>query len=149
MTTEPPINKAATPNLNHALQQTAAGRRHCNRRERPCNFTVQFNMKQTLSVTRLAFLVFIVGILAAASVNADDKTNFITTREIAAMTPRTATFAKRLSGYAGWFTNAAGKSFILGDERGEQWVWHFVCALKEGQNYRFPDTFTNYLAAPS
>ena len=46
------------------------------------------------------------------------------------------------------FTNADGEAFVLGDARGEQEVWHFVGALKEGQSYRFPDTFVNYQKAP-
>ncbi len=59
-----------------------------------------------------------------------------------------APFAKRLSEFSGSFTNADGNGFILGDVRGEQWVWHFVCALKEGSTYQFPGAFLSYQAAP-
>ena len=107
-------------------------------------------MQATPGLTRLAWLGIIAGLLAAASANADDQTNlsYITTKQITAMAPCTATFAKRLSEYSGSFTNADGKRFTLGDARGEQWVWHFVGALREGRSYKFPDTFTNYMAAP-
>src|ERR1043166_237251 len=64
------------------------------------------------------------------------------------MAPCHVTFSKRLSEYSGLFTNANGKAFVLGDIRGEQWVWHFVGALKEGQTYKLPETFVNYQAAP-
>ena len=103
--------------------------------------TVSFSMKK-----RLAPIASIALFVAAA--RADGKTNYITVKEVTAMAPVTATFAKRLSSVSGSFTNAEGRSFILGDIRGEQWVWHFVGALKEGQTYKFPDTFTNYLDAP-
>ncbi len=100
-------------------------------------------MKSTFRLTRLALLGAIV-FLCTAAAHADDQTNYITAREITAMAPGTATFAKRLSEYSGSFTNADGKSFVLGSNRGEQGVWHFVGALKEGQTYKFPDTFVNY-----
>jgi hypothetical protein len=105
-------------------------------------------MKNTFDLTKLAFLAIIAGIFAASSVHADDKTNYITVKEITAMPPCTVTFAKRLSEFSGFFTNASGRAFVLGDIRGEQWVWHFVVALKEGQAYKLPDTFLNYQAAP-
>jgi hypothetical protein len=54
-----------------------------------------------------------------------------------------------LSKFAGEFTNAEGKSFVLGDFHGDHRVWLFVRALREGRSYRFPDTFTNYQAAPN
>ena len=88
------------------------------------------------------------GVFLAAPTPAAAQTNYMTAREITAMAPCTATFAKRLSEYSGSFTNAEGKRFVLGDSRGEQEVWHFVCALKEGKTCKFPDVFTNYLAAP-
>jgi hypothetical protein len=96
---------------------------------------------------RLVMLGTAAGMFSAASASADDKTNYITAREITAMTPCTAMFAKRLSEYSGSFTNADRKRFVLGDARGEQSVWHFVGALKEGQTYRFPEAFLNYQAA--
>src|SRR5258705_11780583 len=105
-------------------------------------------MKNTLDLTKLAFLATIAGIFAAASVHADDKTNYITVKEITAMPPCTVTVAKRLSEFSGSFTNANGKAFVLGDIRGEQWVWHFGGALKEGQAYKVPDVFLNDLPAP-
>ena len=105
-------------------------------------------MKNTFDLTKLAFLATIAGIFAAASAHADDKTNYITVKEITAMPPCTVTFAKRLSEFSGFFTNANGKAIVLGDIRGEQWVWHFVVALKEGQAYKLPDAFLNYQAAP-
>src|SRR5438034_2750526 len=105
-------------------------------------------MKNTLDLTKLAFLATIAGIFASASVHADDKTNYITAKEITAMPPCTVTFAKRLSEFSGSFTNTNGPAFFLGDIRGEQWVWHFVCALKEGQAYKLPGAFLNYQAAP-
>jgi hypothetical protein len=71
-----------------------------------------------------------------------------TAKEITAMPPRTATFAKRLSEYSGSFTDANGKGFVVGDIRGEQRVWHFVNALTEGQAYKLPNAFLNYQAAP-
>jgi hypothetical protein len=98
--------------------------------------------------TKLALLATIAGILAAASAHADDKTNYITVKEITAMPACTVTFAKRLSGFSGSFTNANGRAFVLGDNGGDQWVWHFVNALKEGQAYKLPDAFLNYQAAP-
>src|ERR1041385_4970007 len=83
---------------------------------------VSFSMGKRLA------LIASIGLFVAAA-RADDKTNYITAREITAMAPVTATFAKRLSEFSGSFTNAEGRSFILGDIRGEQWVWHFVGAL--------------------
>ena len=105
-------------------------------------------MKNILDLAKLAFLAAIAGIFGATSAHADDKTNYVTVKEITAMPPCTATFAKRLSEFSGFFTNANGKAFVLGDIRGEQWVWHFVGALKEGQTWKFPDAFLNYQAAP-
>ena len=105
-------------------------------------------MKNTRDLTKLAFLATIAGIFTAAAAHADDKTNYITVKEIRAMAPCTVTFAKRLSEFSGFFTNATGKAFVLGDIRGEQWVWHFVVALKEGQAYKLPDAFLNYQTAP-
>jgi hypothetical protein len=105
-------------------------------------------MKNTIDLTKLAFLATIAGIFAAASTHADDKTNYITAKEITAMPPCTVTFAKRLSEFSGFFTSANGRTFVLGNIRGEQWVWHFVGAVKEGQAYKFPDAFLNYQAAP-
>jgi hypothetical protein len=86
---------------------------------------------------------------AAASTNANDKTRYVTSAEIAAMAPRTAMFVKRLSEFSGSFTTADGKSFVLGDAAGEQWVWHFLATLKEGQAYKFPEAFLNYQTAPN
>lgn len=77
-----------------------------------------------------------------------DGLTYRTAKEITAMTPCTVTFAKRLSEFSGSFTNANGTAFVLGDIRGEQWVWHFVNALKEGQAYKLPEAFLNYQAAP-
>lgn len=105
-------------------------------------------MRNTLDRSRLAFFAAVLCVFVAATAKADDKTNYLTVKDIKAMTPRTVTFAKRLSEYSGFFTNADGTSFVVGDMRGEQWVWHFVGALREGRTYRFPDVFTNYLAAP-
>ena len=72
---------------------------------------------------------------------------YITSAEVSKMPACSATFTKRLSEFGGTFTTTEGKPFIIGDIRGEQWVWHFVVALREGRTYRFPDVFTNYLAA--
>ena len=103
-------------------------------------------MKKTLGLTKLVLLVIIAGILAARAGPADDRTNYVTVKEIVAMPPCTVTFAKRLSEFSGFFTNATGRSFVLGDIRGEQQVWHFVAALKEGQAYKLPNTFLNHQA---
>jgi hypothetical protein len=105
-------------------------------------------VKDTFDPIKLAFVASIGSIFVCASAQAEDKTNYITVKEITAMAQCTATFAKRLSEFSGFFTNANGKAFVLGDIRGEQWVWHFVGALKEGQAYKFPETFLNYQAAP-
>jgi hypothetical protein len=105
-------------------------------------------MKRMLDLVRSEFLGVTVGVFLVASAGAADKANYITAREIMAMAPCTATFAKRVSEYSGAFTNAEGKTIILGDIRGDQEVWHFVCALKEGQTYKLPNTFSNYLSAP-
>ncbi len=102
-------------------------------------------MKNSIALTKLAFVA---GLFVAVSAHADDKINYITVKEITAMPPCTVMFAKRLSEFSGSFTNASGKAFVLGDIRGEQSVWHFVGALKEGQAHKFPDTFLNYQAAP-
>src|SRR6185436_20667287 len=104
-------------------------------------------MQHTLNLTKLAFLAIVACIFEAASAHAGDKTNYITAKEITAMAPCTVTFAKRLSEFSAFFTNAIGKAFVLGDIRGEQWVWHFVVALKEGQAYKLPDAFLNYQSA--
>src|SRR5437899_6420533 len=96
---------------------------------------------------KLVLLSTAAGMITSASASANEKTNYITSREITVMIPCTATFAKRLSEYSGSFTNADGKRFVLGDPRGEQWVWHFVSALKEGQTYKFPEAFLNYQTA--
>jgi hypothetical protein len=87
---------------------------------------------------------------AAALSNADNNAThkYVTVKEIKAMAPCTATFTKRLSEFSGSFTDTHGKAFVLGDIRGEQWVWHFVCALKEGRTYPLPDAFENYMNAP-
>jgi hypothetical protein len=72
-----------------------------------------------------------------------------TAEAIKAMPPVSATFAKRISGFSGSFRDAREKTFVLGDRGGEQAVWHFVNALKEGQTYKLPEAFVNYQAAPS
>ncbi len=105
-------------------------------------------MKHARAFTKLAALALLAGLFAAAPARAEDKTSYVTAREITAMAPCTVTFAKRLSEFSGRFTNATGRAFVLGDIRGEQWVWHFVVALKEGQTYKLPETFLNYQAAP-
>jgi hypothetical protein len=86
---------------------------------------------------------------AAAAARTDDKATpqYVTTEQVKAMPPCTATFARRLSDYSGSFTTADGKQFVLGDIRGEQWVWHFVCAVKEGKTYPLPAAFENYMNA--
>src|SRR5580765_2959375 len=61
-------------------------------------FTVQLSMNKMFK--RLVLLGTAAGMFSAASVGADDKTNYITAREITAMTPCTATFAKRFSEYS-------------------------------------------------
>src|ERR1043165_694909 len=132
-----------------------------------CSFAVQFFMKKIPGLPQLAFLgVLATAILltgrsdrkatpqpttapATASTNAGDKTRYSTSAEIAAMVPRTAMFVKRLSEFSGSFTTADGRGFVLGDPVGEQWVWHFLAALKEGQTYKFPDAFLNYQNAPN
>ena len=76
-------------------------------------------MMKMFDLKRLVLLGAAAVLLPAASASADDKTNYITAREITAMVPCTATFANRLSEYSGSFTNADGKRFVLGDPRGE------------------------------
>jgi hypothetical protein len=85
----------------------------------------------------------------AATAKADRKTlgTYVTVKEVEAMPPCTATFAKRLSGYSGSFTDQDGNEFVLGDIRGEQWVWHFVNALVVGTTYRFPEVLESYMNA--
>src|SRR4051812_22947301 len=65
---------------------------------------------------------------AAAAARTEHKTlgTYVTVKEVEAMPPRTATFARRLSEFSGSFTDQDGNEFIVGDIRGEQWVWHFV-----------------------
>ncbi len=65
------------------------------------------------------------------------------------MTACTGTFTKRLSVYSGTFTAADGKQFILGSASGEQWVWHFLATLKEGQSCKLPEAYLNYTNAPN
>ena len=98
----------------------------------------------TTTFSGRTFLSGILAVFATILAHADDKTNFITAKEITAMAPCTATFAKRLSEFSGSFTNVDGKGFVLGSDRGEQWVWHFVGALREGRTYKFPDVFLDY-----
>jgi hypothetical protein len=121
-------------------------------------------MKNTFALTKRIFLsALVAGILftgcmtrkeahqpSVLSANADDKTipSYVTTKEITAMAPRTGTFVKRLSVYAGSFRTADGKEFMIGSPAGEQWVWHFLGTLKEGQSCKFPDAFVDYQSAP-
>ena len=63
------------------------------------------------------------------------------------MASQEAVLTKRLNEYSGYFTGSNGKSFIIGDEVGDQFVWHFVNSLKVGQSYKFPDAFTNFSTA--
>jgi hypothetical protein len=86
---------------------------------------------------------------ATAAVDEKPLPRYITSAEVSKMPAGSAKFTNRLSSYSGAFTTTEGKQFIIGDERGEQWVWHFVCALKVGQTYKFPEVFTNYMAAPN
>ncbi len=78
-----------------------------------------------------------------------EQATYATAKEVTAMTPRTAKFTKILSEYSGSFTMADGRTFILGDQVGDQWVWHFLVTLKEGQTYKLPEAFVNYQNAPS
>jgi hypothetical protein len=105
-------------------------------------------MKMTLSVCRWVLAAGILSALPLAATAAEKTNLYVTAKEIAAMPRCAATLAKKLSSYSASFTNADGEAFVLGDARGEQEVWHFVGALKEGQSYRFPDTFANYEKAP-
>ena len=54
---------------------------------------------------------------------------------------------KEVVGIRRAFTTTDGKQFVIGDIRGEQWVWHFINALREGRTYKLPETFTNYQSA--
>jgi hypothetical protein len=72
---------------------------------------------------------------------------FQTAEAIKAMPASTVTFVKRLSEFSGSFREADGKDFVLGGSRGDQAVWHFVTALKEGQVYKLPDEFVSYQTA--
>jgi len=107
--------------------------------------------KLTHALVVVRQLITIACIFAAASTNAADKTNpsYITAKEITAMTPCTGKLAKRLSEFSCSFTTVDGSGFVLGDATGEQWVWHFLATLKEGQTCKFPDAFVNYMSAPS
>ncbi len=84
-----------------------------------------------------------------ASAAADEKSipTYVTSKEIEAVPPCTGTFS-RISEYAGSFTTAEGKRFILGSPTGEQWVWHFLGTLKDGQNCKLPEAYLNYINAP-
>jgi hypothetical protein len=116
-------------------------------------------MKTILSLTVLAF-VFVAAsspcfavepepvATKSAKVGVKKTPRYVTTQEIKEIAPCTATLSKRISEYSCAFTTADGKAFVLGDPRGEQWVWHFVGALNEGQSYKLPDEFLNYVAAP-
>jgi hypothetical protein len=134
------------------------------RREHSFGFAVLLFMKNTLAIARLIFLstfaaaTMLMGCAtrkdahppAALSAKADDKSTpcYGTTKEITAMTPRTGTFAKRLSAFSGYFMTADGHGFILGAEAGEQWVWHFLSTLREGEKCKLPEAFLDYQAAP-
>ncbi len=63
------------------------------------------------------------------------------------MPPQEVTLTKKLNEYSGYFTGSSGKSFIVGDEVGDQFVWHFVGSLKVGQSCKLPDAFTNFISA--
>jgi hypothetical protein len=73
--------------------------------------------------------------IPAATTGADTNAlpRYITSADVSKMPACSAKFTNRLSSYSSAFTTTEGKQFIIGDERGEQWVWHFVCALKVGQ----------------
>jgi hypothetical protein len=83
-----------------------------------------------------------------ASASADEKAlpRYITSAEVAKMPACSAKFTKTME-YGGEFATAEGKRFVIGDIRGEQWVWHFVNSLREGRTYKLPETFTNYQSA--
>jgi hypothetical protein len=86
---------------------------------------------------------------AAAAVPERAPVVYATATQVRGMAPCRATYVARLSEYAAAFTDERGARFVLGDERGEQWVWHFVGALRPGQTYALPATFENYLSAPT
>ena len=71
---------------------------------------------------------------------------YITSAEVAKMPACSAKFTKTME-YGGEFATAEGKRFVIGDIRGEQWVWHFINALRERRTYKLPETFTNYQSA--
>ena len=57
------------------------------------------------------------------------------------MPPGKAT-VEQMETYSARLRTAEGKKFVIGSERGEQEVWHFVgTALKEGQTYELPAAF--------
>ncbi len=66
-----------------------------------------------------------------------------TAREIAAMTPRTATLVGR-SPCSSSFTTADGKYFGIGNPGSGALVSHFIWSLKDGQTCKFPDAFLEY-----
>jgi hypothetical protein len=101
-----------------------------------------------LTMNLLQSFLAIVGIFAAASVNAGDKSvpSYITGREIMALAPCTGTFVKT-SEFSGTFTTVEGKKFVLGSPAGEQEVWHFLGTLKEKQACTLPAAFINYTTA--
>lgn len=67
-----------------------------------------------------------------------------TAEQVKAMPPGKATVEHTETFWA-LLKTADGKKFVIGSERGEQEVWHFVgTALKEGKTYEFPGAFLDY-----
>ena len=94
----------------------------------------------------------VIGCLVAglsAYAQTKDVPTYVTSKEIAAMTACTGTLTKRVSAYSGTFTTAEGKQFSLGSPSGEQWAWHFLGTLKEGQSCKLPEAYLNYTSAPN
>jgi hypothetical protein len=68
-----------------------------------------------------------------------------TTEQVQAMPPAKAA-VELIETYSARLRAADGREFVIGSERGDQTVWHFVgTALKKGQTYEFPGAFRDFL----
>jgi hypothetical protein len=79
--------------------------------------------------------------LPAKTAAATETRRYETVAQVKAMPPCKVTVESKDS-YSATLKTADGKTILFGGERAEQWLWHFVCALKKGETCELPGAFS-------
>jgi hypothetical protein len=74
---------------------------------------------------------------ANSSAAAESTPIYDTVNQVLTLPPCKATI-KHQDNYSARFTTADGKTFVIGSDRAEQEIWHFIAHLPEGQTCELP-----------